>query len=276
MKVIDETKPGPATVERPTRISPLVLQQAAQSMLREATPGGGQCGANLRIRCETDGKVVIDGHVKSFADKLAISKKLQRLHGCTCVVNQLEVCLTPPAASAGTPAISAAARNDTSPLVLVRKKPQSRFRTLLCMPGKSTRSPASSPPGSLPAALANAAPLAPGNGIQRVGYNAPAPKLDFAGGVSTALSDGPYETRGVVILPDGEPAAMSAHQLKERIYRVCGPSANNVGVQFKSPTEVDIILHSRSPAEASRMARLIMQIPELMTYRVDIRVKLLR
>ena len=69
---------------------------------------------------------------------------------------------------------------------------------------------------------------------------------------------------------------MSAHQLKERIFRVCGQAANNVGVHFKSPTDVDICLHTRSPAEASRIARLIMQIPELMTYRVDIRVKLIR
>ncbi|MBM4072012.1 MAG: hypothetical protein FJ271_24265 [Planctomycetes bacterium] len=271
MKVVDETKPGPA-IERSTRVNPLVLQQAAQSALSELRP---YTGDGVHIRCETDGKVIVEGHVKSFAVKLAISKKLQRMHGCACVANHLEVCLTPPAVA---PARRPAVHSDPVPLVCIRKKPQSRFRTLLCLPGKSSRVPAGGP------ALASAAPPAPdSNVIQRVGYKAPAPpariaapKLEFSSEPATAVPEQPFVSHGVVILPDGEPAAISAHQLKERIFRVCGPAANTVGIKFKSPTELDITLHSRSSADAARMARLIMQIPELMTYSVEIRVKLVR
>lgn len=199
MTVIDETKPGPA-IERSTRLNPLVLQHAVQSALREALPRTDNA---LRIHCEMDGRVIIEGHVKSFAEKLAVSKKLQRLHGCACVVNRLQVGASAPAVARSSPA---AVRTDAAPLVCIRRRPQSRFRTLLCLPGKHTRTPAPRPPGPLPAALAEAAPLLPhSDAILRVSYNPIQPILEYSDAPARAeTGDCPYESRGVLILPDSE------------------------------------------------------------------------
>lgn len=290
MNISDElTTTAAAPANKSMRVDAPALQQRAQSAVYEAFPSGSH---RFRISCDPNGMVTIDGRVNSFADKLAVSKKLQRLHGCACVANQLEVGPTaPPSGPGSVPAMA----EPNQPLVRVRKKQHSRFRTLLCLPGRYARDSKPAAPAPLPTATASRAPArfplaapATGDGLQSVSYTAPAapvavaetppPRLEFQPGtppVST-VPDRPFETRGVVILPDNDPAAMSAHQLKESIFRKCGPAAHDVGVKFKSPTEVEICLRARSPADAARLAHLIMQIPELMTYRVDIRVKLIR
>ena len=41
----------------------------------------------LTVQCQTDGNVQIAGNVKTIEQKLAVSKSLRRLYGCTYVTN---------------------------------------------------------------------------------------------------------------------------------------------------------------------------------------------
>ena len=64
------------------------LQVAVRMHLQQAFPGRS---APLSVRCRRDGTVTVSGKVPTLEQKLAVSQALRRLHGCNCVINQLEV-----------------------------------------------------------------------------------------------------------------------------------------------------------------------------------------
>lgn len=64
------------------------LEQGAMEVLNEAFP---EATKDMEIKAKITGQVTVTGNAKSYEEKLGISQRLRRLHGCTCVVNQLKV-----------------------------------------------------------------------------------------------------------------------------------------------------------------------------------------
>jgi len=81
-------KVHPSLATRVTGIPAEDLQKSAADLLAEAFP---QQIAGFTIRAQANGQVTVAGSVPSHEEKLAVSRRLRRLQGCTCVDNQLTV-----------------------------------------------------------------------------------------------------------------------------------------------------------------------------------------
>jgi hypothetical protein len=88
LPVVDRLQENPRLATRPTRMSPEQLQKVVGAALRESLPGTAK---KLQTRCTADGEVAVKGDVDSFERKLAVSRTLRRLHGCTVVINLTRV-----------------------------------------------------------------------------------------------------------------------------------------------------------------------------------------
>jgi hypothetical protein len=86
--VVDQLKLHPSLAVRTPGNTTGDLRKEAASLLLEAFPGQA---SNFALEAEPDGKVVVTGSVGSVEDKLAVSKRLRRLGGCTCVENRLAI-----------------------------------------------------------------------------------------------------------------------------------------------------------------------------------------
>jgi osmotically-inducible protein OsmY len=73
---------------RETGVNASAVRQGAVEVLTEAF---GMAARGFEIRAETDGQVAISGSVNSVEEKLAVSRKLRKVHGCTCVSNYLQI-----------------------------------------------------------------------------------------------------------------------------------------------------------------------------------------
>lgn len=303
MKVVDESKIAGNRSEKVAPADSALLLQAAAVALREAFPTYHQ---NFRLQTSGEGKITVNGPVQGFEEKLAVSKALRRVRGCGCVLNQLAL---PGHSSHGIApvAVSAPPRIDVPnaipakaiaqpganapPLVRIRPRSRSRFRALLSLPDSGSQARAQLAVNlNSNVILTKVAPEpAATSSIQRVAHSEPArpdmppprrssPMLEFkpASGLDPTPTGQPYETRGIVVVPDGDPVAISAHQLKERIMGLAGQGGKSAYVCFTSPKEVQIQIRARSLAEAAQTAHVIMQIPELGAYHVDMRFQLIR
>jgi hypothetical protein len=86
LSVTDAIKAHPSLVIRTTHRVPDQLTDSVQTALHEAFPN-----QQLTVNCQDDGTVQVFGSVRSFEQKLAVSRSLRRLHGCTSVANFTEV-----------------------------------------------------------------------------------------------------------------------------------------------------------------------------------------
>jgi hypothetical protein len=103
----DALKEDPKLRVRTERRSRTELQEAVAQTLHEAFP---RRQSVLAIVCSAEGIVTIQGLVPSLEQKLALSRALQRLPGCACVVNLTEIHeLAPVAAQGAAPRLSAVA-----------------------------------------------------------------------------------------------------------------------------------------------------------------------
>jgi BON domain len=83
--VTDAMKEHPSLRVRPGQAAPTQLQTAVVSALREAL--SRQQAQKLQVQCAADGKVTLGGPVQSAEAKLAASRALRRMYGCTSVQN---------------------------------------------------------------------------------------------------------------------------------------------------------------------------------------------
>jgi hypothetical protein len=88
LKVRDALRVHPQIALRSVGAVPAELQQAALTALKEEFPTHA---AGFHLRCKADGQITITGTIPSYEEKLAVSRRLHRLKGCSCVVNELEV-----------------------------------------------------------------------------------------------------------------------------------------------------------------------------------------
>jgi osmotically-inducible protein OsmY len=163
----------------PVRLPAQQLHTAAATALYEACP---RQALSIRIRCDTDGTVTIQGAVASLEQQLALSRALHHVPGCTRVDN-----LTALSGAQGpVPAVTAA-------VPTFAPKPAAPIQQ-----ATHTAPAPAQPTGAYETrglVYVEPKPVAP---IQQASYTAPA----------AAQPTGAYETRGVVILE--EPAVIPA------------------------------------------------------------------
>jgi hypothetical protein len=159
----DWLKVNPALGSRSVGGDAAVLRDRAAELLAQAYPGQVR---QMSVRAQADGHLTVTGTVASPEDRLAVSRLMCRLVGCSCVTNQLEVA-GPTAADRPTskgpaaPAVSQAALHTTRPLPPVT-------------PAKAEE-PAAGPPRVVQAAAHEPSPL-PSELLPRGQAAVPAPR----------------------------------------------------------------------------------------------------
>lgn len=88
LRVVDRTQIHPTVATRTSVDSPDILQRSAKSLLEVSF---GDTVKNVEVKADVRGRLVVTGRVLSLEDKLAVSRKLRRVGGCSCVDNRLTV-----------------------------------------------------------------------------------------------------------------------------------------------------------------------------------------
>ncbi len=73
---------------RETGVDGDAVRQGAVEVLNE---GFGMAARGFEIRAGDDGRVTVNGSVNSVEEKLAVSRRLRKVRGCTCVSNYLQI-----------------------------------------------------------------------------------------------------------------------------------------------------------------------------------------
>jgi hypothetical protein len=88
LAVVDQLTVYPNLSQRKDGDFGYALRQGALTLLAGAFPD--QAGAFL-VCAQPDGQVTVSGTVRTLDDKVAVSRRLRSLAGCTCVINELDV-----------------------------------------------------------------------------------------------------------------------------------------------------------------------------------------
>lgn len=86
--VVDRLQTNPDPTARPGGTPPGALQEEAAAFLTAFFP---EAASGFTVRAGADGRVTVSGTVASPEEKLAVSRRLRWLGGCTGVDNRLEV-----------------------------------------------------------------------------------------------------------------------------------------------------------------------------------------
>jgi hypothetical protein len=88
MRVVDRLQVNPSlTLPRSTKPANVLQRQAIASLGNELP----QRAKDLSVSIWTNGQVLIKGTVPTYEEKLAVSRNLRRIGGCSCIINQLQV-----------------------------------------------------------------------------------------------------------------------------------------------------------------------------------------
>jgi len=85
--IADGLKVHPSLSMRSAGVAIAKLEEGASELLKEGFPELQGIEAKAKIT----GQITLTGSAHSVQEKLAVSQKLRRLNGCTCVVNQMKV-----------------------------------------------------------------------------------------------------------------------------------------------------------------------------------------
>ncbi len=88
LRVVDHVAVRKRMLPTPVSKPAEVIQQQAEAMLQRYLPLQAR---ELAIEVWTDGQIVVKGTVANYEEKLAVSRCLRRVSGCSCVVNQAVV-----------------------------------------------------------------------------------------------------------------------------------------------------------------------------------------
>jgi hypothetical protein len=264
----------------PVRLSALQLHNAAATALYEACP---RQALSIRIHCNTDGTVTIQGAVATLEQQLALSRALHHVPGCTRVDNMTSLTGMQGPVPAMTTAMPAPPIQQASTTAPVPAQPTGAYETR----GTVYFEPK---------------PVAP---IQQASYIAPVPAQPTGGLVSRDAESsersatGAYETRGVVLLeeptkPAPIPAGVAKNfqaapplppspsppppvvdprvaQLTRLVVAAC-PQARDVRVAFTGVNEVSLELTARSREESTALRDRIYAIRALDPYALVLKI----
>jgi hypothetical protein len=230
--VTDAMKEHPSLRVRPGQATPAQLQTAVVSALREAL--SKQQAHRLQIQCAADGKVTLRGPLPSAEAKLAASRALRRMYGCTSVQNLTQAPGMPDLGLVqAAPAVKGSAAKDD--VVKADKPPM--------------------PP----------MPIVEGPNLSPKGTEVPA-KKDLAvkdPQIKPSVA-GPTEKspRKLVLSPD------QIAMLQKRVREKCA-EVKDVKIQVAT-NKLRIELTVRNADEVSPVAEKVFNVPELADYREDL------
>lgn len=275
--IMDAIQENPRVAVNSVRLAPAQMQSTAQMALREALPKQAKY---LHVQCSPDGAAHLTGQVVTAEQKLAASKALRRLHGCTCVVNLAQV-REPEEGVAASPS-----RINSANPSAAEKEPQKANRPIV-LTGKTPDA----------AIVDGTDPGSPR--IQTVSQSKPLPILQNPEGTKTeidrskpaptkwSLPPANNESRGMLVVGTDEPVqskpaakvnskiiastAWSAARLKKRIEEAC-PGAKDVRVTFTAPKEVRIELQARPGDGLGQISGQILSLRELDNLRPDLHI----
>lgn len=278
MTVLDDTKVRQGIGVQLVRIPAGQLEKACLACLNVFFPVNN---GHFQIQADSAGRIKVTGQVHSLEEKLAVSQELRRLHGCTAVLNRVHVVQAAQAATtfALKPEIEAT-------LATIPPKPDKPISFPVAMSAAPPTQPSRSfwekvgfaGKKSPPATAAGVTGLTMLSGPQLLGES----KTPAAGEVKVVSaveeppeSATPLVTHGTVTVTD-EPALTPAIQMRNHIVAACGIAPQNLQVQFKSDSDLEIRIAARNQEEANTLAQRVFQLPELLPYRVDVQVTIPR
>jgi hypothetical protein len=241
LTVTDAMKEHSSLAFRSVPRPPEQLKSSVVSSLREDFPG-----LKLTIQCQTDGNVQIAGNVKTLEQKLAISKALRRLYGCTYVTNN-----------------TLAANGDLrQPPVLVAKSTPNVMPPSTSSTMAPTRSTPSEPYES--------------HGVVVVSGQEPAktgatPSIASTGSYVPVTAPSPLVSTPKAAALPATPA--SAALIKRKIETAVA-NIHGVAVTFTSKNDVKVECTLRTGEDFDTVAGQIHSIRELEPYQVDLRITL--
>ncbi len=240
--ISDAMKEHSSLAIHPVNRSPDQLKSSVQTVLREDFPR-----LKMTVQCQSDGTVQLTGNVKTFEQKLAVSKALRRLHGCTSVTNFTQVENMPlQTANSGGNIVQTGATSVVPAKVLPPQTSPHESRGVVVVPSEdATKSAATLGTLTAPSSItptAMSVPFVPAP-------NVPAPKTQ------ASLASGG-----------------SAVQLKKRIETAL-PNLQNVLVTFTSKTDVRVECTVRANDDTGAIAGQILSVHELEPYKVDLQIQ---
>jgi hypothetical protein len=221
-------------------------QADVETGLAEALPADS---ARPNIQCRPDGQVILTGSSARLEDRLAVSRRLRQLAGCTAIVHHLEETAPEPL--------------PTTPTQPVRTEGSQRLPE--GPPWESmTASPAThwEMETSEPTPPAGVAPSVPAPGRPEVKTRNASVKLADA-----ALPA--VQGKGRPLVPN----AALLERLTARVRSTCGTGAAEVKLIPQSARDLRVEFKVHSDADGARIAEKILLMPELAPYHVDLDVK---
>jgi hypothetical protein len=265
--------------------------------------------STFRVTAKITGEVTVSGTVPTFEDRVAVSRKLRLVDGCTCVVNQLQVPsvlrngvanfkvtadgrLTVPASKVVDATLTLAARtaNTTKSTSGVIKQVSYTTQTdPISVAPQSAATPPRSPSAGTAQPPATTAKTVP----EPVPANAPLPLAPVPKKETVKApvpdKDGAYVTTGIILVSAEEPAApvpvatppaappppapkgdASTAHLKKRIEAVCGKAVHGVEVVPQGPGSVLVRLKARNAEDAKLVSEKVLGMPEIVALQAQV------
>jgi hypothetical protein len=275
LPVVDSIQVLPAPAVRVAAGVPAdEMQRGAARLLADAL---GDRALDFRVLARANGEVTLSGAVGSLKDKLAASRCLRQLHGCSCVVNRLTVAAAAPAAAApkakAAPAAPPAVADEAPPGPRVLPLPP----PVPASAGRAAAPPAPSPAGK-PDLLTPPALPETWSGPPKPKHAKPAHKDEFASeGVvhpppaAAAPRDDrkPYTTQGVAFFEEEAPAppppvpAVAPAVLKQRVEGACGRRARGVQVSPRADGGLTVKVFIADEAARASVVDRVLRLPEM-------------
>jgi osmotically-inducible protein OsmY len=267
------------------------LQRAVKDVLtREIGPTSGQ----LEIKAHASGQVSIAGDVATQEKKLAVSKSLQGIKGCVCVINLLNVTDPTPQplmaskeskrtiqdrlsslfsnSSDKKEAISEAKTASTWKQPQPAITPEAKVQTIATS-NQTTLTTSNSPSLSKPARLTSST-------IKTVSLeekvdNAPESPLTPPKEMTEEIKkqkkivEASKEASEPQILPSkATQPELSLEDVKQEVEKICGKSAHNVQVSIQPDKSVTISLECKNKSDAERLSKQILHLRKLAPFEV--------
>jgi hypothetical protein len=281
-------KPGPAAIQ--VEKSPDILYHDVMEALARELPDQAY---SIRASAWARGQIMLSGTVHSFEDKVAASRCLQQVSGCSCVLNHLTVATMPAEGMMSTH--SSDATTAPKPVALVPPRAESVRATpvpsMTNHPSDARSIEKSAPLESTTAALPVAKPKA-----EPITAVSAAPALHPYVATGMALLEVPeplVEAKPVMPVPPPRPSTLAAPaptmnpltktklvgvqvQMQRSIAQACGKSMREVEVQALSDTKLVVRVKAHDNREAEQLSSKIFQLPELEPYEVSLDIPVSR
>jgi hypothetical protein len=256
-----------------------VLRDRASALLAAAFPSQAP---QITVQAQADGRLTVTGAVATPDERLAVSRVMRRLAGCTCVANELEV---RPAVDAGRHEARGPAAPGVTQAVLHAAEPRPAVTPALAQEHLNDAPPviqtAAHEPTDLPPELLPKEKAASGgDGYVTSGVLIRHTQGPAAKPAERARPVRPGAAAGVPVVPAGQTAAagpapaLDVRRLKRRIESVAGRAAHDIEVVPQPGNGVEIRFRVASVGEGEKLSAKFVGLPELEPYQISFKMQL--